>query len=474
MVNDQMIRILHVTNVLGLAGATRSAAAIAKHLRALGGFDETIVSLDPWEEGAAALVEAAGMRALNAPPADVLREELERADIVHVEWWNSASLGEFLRGPLPPLRLLLFFHVAGDTVPNVITRELVDFADFCVACCPYTYERSVLQTLPAESQVAQAAVVYATADFTRLDELRRKPHRGFHVGYIGKADFRKMHPELVAMSARVAIPEVRFVVCGRGHVDLLRRQAEALGAAGRFDFRGHVEDIRPVLAEMDVYGYPVGENVGAELNLQEAMYAGVPAVVFARGGIRDLVIHDFTGLVVRTPDEYVEAIEYLYHYPGERRRLGENARAYARQMFGGERSARKLASVYEALMRLPKRARRWPGAGMSGASWLAESLGEHGRPFAVSLAGGDLDRVLAAEADIAALSRFMLWCIQDYRQRHPTDGHLALWAGLILLRLGEREEAVAAFKDAVRCGLAHGRVSCYLAKAAALREEVGA
>jgi hypothetical protein len=362
----------------------------------------------------------------------------------------------------------------------MITPELVDFADFCVAGCPYTYERSVLQTLPAESQVARAAVVYATADFTRLDGLRRKPHRGFNVGYIGKADFRKMHPEFVAMSARVDVPGVRFVVCGRGHVDLLRRQAEALGAAGRFDFRGHVEDIRPVLAEMDVYGYPVGENVGAELNLQEAMYAGVPAVVFARGGIRDLIVPDFTGLVVRTPAEYVEAIEYLYHHPEERRRLGQNARALATQMFGGERSARKLASIYRALMRSPKRVRRWPGAGTSGASWLAESLGEHGRPFAVSLAGGDRDRVLAAEAEIAAQSRFTLWSIQDYRRHHPGDGHLALWAGLILLRLGEGEEAVAAFEDAVRCGLAHGRVSRYLAQAVAppvvtvLREGAGA
>lgn len=462
-----MIRVLHVTNVLGRAGATRSAAAIARHLRGLGDFAETIVSLEPWDKEAVGLVEAVGMRALETPSAEVLRQEMERADIVHVEWWNSASIVELLHAPLPPMRLLLFLHVAGDAVPHVITPELVDFADFCVACCPYTYQCSVLQTLPAERQVERAAVVYATADFTRLDGLRPTPHRGFNVGYIGKADFRKMHPEFISMSARVGIPEVRFVVCGRGHVDLLRRQAEELGAAGRFDFRGHVEDIRPVLAEMDVYGYPVGENVGAELNLQEAMYAGVPAVVFPRGGIRDLVIHDFTGLVVRTPTEYVEAIEYLYHHPEERQRLGRNARAYAEQMFGGERSARKLAAIYQDLMRRPKRDRRWPGAAASGAAWLAESLGEHGRPFAVSLAGGEPDRVRAAEAEIAGQSRFTLWCIQDYRLRHPAEGHLALWAGLILLRLGEGEEAAAAFEDAVRCGLPLERVSGYLAQAAA-------
>ena len=468
-----MIRILHVTNVLGRAGATRSAAVIAKHLRLLGGFAETIVSLEPWEEGAAALVEAAGMRALNAPPADVLRRELESADIVHVEWWNSASLGEFLRGPLPPLRLLLFCHVAGDAVPNVITRDLFDFADFCVACCPYTYEHSVLQTLPAETQAAKAAVVYATADFARLQGLRRRRHRGFNVGYIGKADFRKMHRDFVTMSARVDVPEVRFVVCGRGHLDLLRRQAAQLGAAGRFDFRGHVEDIRPVLAALDVYGYPVGENVGAELNLQEAMYAGVPAVVFAMGGIRDLVLHELTGLVVRTPAEYTEAIEYLFHHPEERRRLGRNARTFAAQIFGGERSARKLAKIYQALMRSPKRARCWPagkaaqGMASSGAAWFAESLGEHGAPFATSLAGGDLDRLLAAEAEIAALSRFGRWCIEDYRARHPGDGHLALWAGLVLQQSGAGGEAYAALQAAWRCGVTHWRVSWYLARSAA-------
>jgi glycosyltransferase involved in cell wall biosynthesis len=455
-----MIRILHVMSMLGLAGASRSAAAIGKHLRAFGEFDETMISLLPWGEGAAEFAEAAGLRALNAPAAEVLRAELERADIVHVEWWNDAALGEFLRGPLPPLRLLLFFHVAGDAVPNVITPELAAFADFCVAGCPYTYEHSVLRCLPAE----RADVVFATADFARLRGLAPAAHDGFNVGYIGKADYRKMHPDFVSMSARVAVPGVKFIVCGGGHLELLRQEAERLGAAGRFEFRGHVEDIAPVLAAMDVYGYPVGENVGAELNLQEAMYAGVPPVVFPRGGIRDVVIPDVTGLVVRTPAEYTEAIEHLYRHPAERRRLGVNARTFAAQLFGGERSAQKLAAIYERMMRSPKRSRTWPGGtARSGAAWLAASLGDRGAPFAASLAGGDVDRVLAAEREIGALSLYARCCIDDYRRQYPGDTHLALWAGLA----GDGEEAYAALLMAYRHGLTHWRVSWYLARAAA-------
>ena len=80
-------------------------------------------------------------------------------------------------------------------------RELVDFADFCIACCPYTY-RTALEGLPPEEQAEKAAMVWATTDFTRLGGLARRPHAGFNVGYIGTVDFKKIHPRFVAMSAR--------------------------------------------------------------------------------------------------------------------------------------------------------------------------------------------------------------------------------------------------------------------------------
>src|SRR5262249_40502507 len=139
------------------------------------------------------------------------------------------------------------------------------------------------------------------------------------------------------MSAAVDLPEVRFVVCGgnQRQEELLRREAERYGAAERFELLGFVELLKPVLERLGVFGYPLCTDTYAtsEQSLQEAMYAGLPSVVFPHGGLGYLVEHEQTGLVVRTPAEYTAALERLGRRPAERERLGRNAREYARRVF---------------------------------------------------------------------------------------------------------------------------------------------
>jgi glycosyltransferase involved in cell wall biosynthesis len=431
-----MTRILHVIRGLNLAGAARSLIAIAKGLRRVAPYEHTLASLMPPVDDARPLALEAGIEVLDAPDPGRLRHEVEAADIVHLEWWNNPDIDAFLRSDLPPMRLLVFSHVAGDEVPFILTRELLEFADFYVAGCGHALRLPVVQDLSPEVRATTTSTVTATFDADRLAGLSRRPHATFNVGYIGKADFRKMHPNYVAMSARVRVPSARFIVCGDGHIDLLARQAEQLGAGDRFEFRGFVEDIRSVLEELDVYGYPLGMSPGAELNLQEAMYAGIPPVVFSRGGIADAVIHDETGLVVHSEAGYTEAIEHLYHHPEERERLGESARRFARERFGGPRSAADLHKVYQSLLLRPKRPRRWLDAGegampLSGAKRFAKSLGEHGAPFRAALAGTDRRSQLEAERIIAASSMITLQVLSDYANACPEDLHLRRWIGLI-------------------------------------------
>src|SRR5256714_15389959 len=109
----------------------------------------------------------------------------------------------------------------------------------------------------------------------------RRPPRSTLFPYttLFRSDFSKMHPRYVAMSADVDVPGVRFVVCGAGAgFPALARQAEQLGVGDRFELRGWVDDIRPVIARLDVFGYPLCEDnySASDLVLQEVMYAGVP------------------------------------------------------------------------------------------------------------------------------------------------------------------------------------------------------
>jgi hypothetical protein len=293
------------------------------------------------------------------------------------------------------------------------------------------------------------------------------------------------------MSAQINIPNVRFIVCGGGINDYLYQQAQQLGVAERFEFRGYVEDIKPVIEILDVYAYPLCEDTYAasELNLQEVMYAGVPPVVFPYGGVKRLVVNNYTGLIVHSELEYKHAIEYLYHHPEERRRLSRNAREYAQQIFGAENAAKQLNPIYERLMEWPKREREWgivtsvsllqqpvslqdligEAEEFPGAQAFIQSLGDTAPQFTVSLTSSSLDELFKADHEIADSSILLAMGeggLLQYQAYYPDDGYLRLWSGLVKQRRGENAEAISEFAAAINLGCNHWRVAWYLAQIA--------
>lgn len=465
--------------------------ATAKYLSQLGDFEHHVISLKTPVPGVAEMAKEAGMVVLNPPDQAAIMQEIENADIVHIHYWNHPQMQEFLRSEFPAMRLLMWFHIAGDKPPQIITQELVGYSDFAIPCNPYSYELPVFQNLSPEVRLKKVGMVYDAADFERVSDIQLKPHDTFNVGYIGSVSLSKMHHNYVPMSAAVNIPNVQFIVCGSGMEDYLRQQAEELGASQRFDFRGYVEDIKSVIESLDIYGYPLYENTYAagELNLQEVMYAGIPPIVFPYGGIKDLVIDNYTGLVVRSELEYKHAIEYLYHHPEERARLGQNAKEYARQIFGAENAAKSLNLIYDRLMKFPKRTREWgifldenllyqpvslqdltgEPEQYSGAKLFIQSLGDSAPEFIVSMTSPTIQELFEAEQKIATSSLLLSrgeGSIFQYRNAYQNDPYLRLWTGLVMQHQEQHEQAITEFLAALNLGCNHWRVYWYLAKAA--------
>lgn len=428
-----MLRIAHVIERFGTAGPERSILAAAKYAARAGLRQEHIVCplTDARSPLALALAKQSGVAVLPTTAPAARTEVLAGVDIVVVHFWNNPALYAWLRGVLPPMRLVVWLKVFGSHPPQVIPRPLHDFADLLVATSPGT-----LALPDFAGQPQPAPVVFGLADFDRLAGCTPQAHAGFIIGYVGGLGPGKLHPDFVPMSAAARIPDGRFIVCGSG-AEPWRGQAHSLGAAERFDFRGHVENVRSVLEVCDVFGYPLSPDTYAtsEKALQEAMWAGIPPVVFPYGGVPWLVENNVTGRVVQSPQEYTRALEQLYHAPEERRRLGANARDYARAAFDPQRAVGQLAGLYDTLMQQPKRTRRWPDDGPTPAHWFVAALGDQGEVFARSLGGPDP----AAEAEIATASPILVsgeGGIVHYFNIFPADPHLHRWAELVL---GQRQ-----------------------------------
>ena len=120
----------------------------------------------------------------------------------------------------------------------------------------------------------------------RLDDFTPRNHDDISIGYIGIVNDTKMHPRFAEMSAPfVCLTLVLWFAAEAAARQSCVAAVEVLGMGARVEIRGTVNDIRVQLEEFDIFGYPLAEDTYAtsEKALQEAMWVGVPPVVFAPG-----------------------------------------------------------------------------------------------------------------------------------------------------------------------------------------------
>ena len=473
-----MIWILHIIHELSGGGAARETVNVARYLNAALGYRHKIISLKPSDQDGLALAQSAGIEVIQDPTRDELFREIETADIVQFEWWNCSLISSLYHISFPDCRLVTRYHVAGDKAPHIITPNHLKFADMNILS---KAENTVLKQFDKSWSGSRVHCILHGADFDRMRAIHQRPHDGFNVGYIGTVNFVKMHPDYIEMSNRISIPDVQFKICGTLGEPGLMAEVKRLQVEHKFDFLGYVDPLDDVIAEMDVFGYPLCPDTYAstELVLQEVMYAGIPPVVFPYGGVTQTVHHNQNGYVVQNADEYVKAIEYLYKNPDERKRLGNSARDYVKMHLGVEKTARHYDEVYRRLMNWQKKPHRWgqdshvdaialPGNSiqLTPAEIFIESVGEKaGAVFRTSIKGKMIDQVIRAEVNIKK-STYVLAKngIIRFRNLYPEDPYLNLWAGLCCEELNDLNAAAVCFSTAITHGLTQWRVYWYLAR----------
>ncbi|MBW4453810.1 MAG: hypothetical protein KME55_14460 [Nostoc indistinguendum CM1-VF10] len=201
-----MIKVLHIIDFLCLGGAARSMIAISKYSSRLDEqFQHQVISLKEADTSAVELAELEGIKFID--PVDVIARNqlIAEADLVHLHYWNNPQMFSFLHSELPPIRLIIWFHVSGDSAPQVITRDLINYSDFAIPCNPHSYDLPVVRQLAPDIRQKKVGMIYDAADFERVQNIQPKPHDTFNVGYMGALAFSKMHSEYISMSAKAKL-----------------------------------------------------------------------------------------------------------------------------------------------------------------------------------------------------------------------------------------------------------------------------
>ncbi|HEV7843726.1 MAG TPA: glycosyltransferase family 4 protein [Pyrinomonadaceae bacterium] len=201
----------------------------------------------------------------------------------------------------------------------------------------------------------------ATKDSSRasvFQELQIARERSL-VGTLGELNRLKGHEEFLRAAALIAeqIEEVDFIIAGADssptgeHRAALEQLIGALNLRGRVHLVGWLDDVAPLLCALDVF-VSASRTESFGLAIVEAMACGVAVVATATEGARSIIEDNVTGRLVSIGD--VEAlaasVKLLLSNSGERNRLGERARAAARERFSLEQMVQATEQVYlEAL-----------------------------------------------------------------------------------------------------------------------------
>lgn len=309
------------------------------------------------------------------------------SDVVLMHWWNHPLLFDFIvRTELPPCRLIIWSHISGFHPPYVFTEKILSYPDKFIFTTPLSFETDEVKNLSAKKKKNLHAI-WSTGGVEHVRKVKPEKHSGFSVGYIGTVDFVKIHTDFLNICGKINIPDVKFIVCGGPKEKEFEKEAQALGIGDKFDFKGIVSDITKYLSVFDVFGYPLAPyHYGTcDQVLQESMAAGVVPVVLSNKMESYMVKDKETGLVAKTEEEYVQAVESLYRDEKLRNRLSENARSYAIKTFSLGAVAKEWNETFKEVMKISKSAKKWEMSGrrkeIAAMDVFLESLGKYGKDF---------------------------------------------------------------------------------------------
>jgi glycosyltransferase involved in cell wall biosynthesis len=172
--------------------------------------------------------------------------------------------------------------------------------------------------------------------------------------FVGRLNDQKGADHLVRALAAMKTPTASLDVVGDGpNRESLQQLAQQLGVSSRIRWHGQLSQSElPLLYQRAAAVVIPSADEGLGLVAVEALLCETPVVAFDSGGLRDVIQHEKTGLLVKPGDSaaLASALDDLLARDGRGSGLGRAGRLYALSAFAPESAARRYAEIYRQVL----------------------------------------------------------------------------------------------------------------------------
>ncbi len=300
------------------------------------------------------LAARAALASLLAANAIAARAELRRtrAALLHAHWWFPGGLAGSWARRSPGVPLLTTLHgsdiraARSSPLATRLFRSVLRQSSAVTTVSRWLGEEAHAIAPEVEPTVAPmpvAPALFAPGEHRLRDRLL----------FVGKLNEQKGIAHLIRALALMRARPTLDIVVGVGsegaETEAVRALAEQLGVESQLRFH-------PLLAQTELAALyreatalvapMVGEGLG--LVAIEASLSGTPVVALDSGGLRDIVVHDRTGLLVPPgdPAALAGALDDLLGRADQGASLGAAGRARALATFAPDAVARRYADLY--------------------------------------------------------------------------------------------------------------------------------
>jgi Glycosyltransferase len=272
--------------------------------------------------------------------------------IVHAHWWfPNGVVGTWLTS-LSHIPLVTTLHGTDVRLARTIGVAKPLFSHVLKHSAAVTavssWLREEAEQLAPGNNVTVAPMPVATELFS--PDGQRESQRLLFVGRLtGQKGLEHLLHALSAMKLHASLD----IVGDGSDRSRLQELAQELGVASRIRWHGQLP--QPALAALYRRSTAVvvpSTDEGLGLVAVEALLCETPVVAFDSGGLRDIIQHEKTGLLVPPGNRaaLARALDDLLSRDGRGADLGRAGRLYALSAFAPESSARRYAGIYRQVL----------------------------------------------------------------------------------------------------------------------------